>query len=173
MFWVHMPEEDYWRLIIGSPMVADQGAAATYSTLDRVLKRLDLAGITLEDISLLDPSSRQFQSLRTLAGSSGRIAAGAEWEELEDAIFYRWSDAAVRGELSCAPVDGELNRYWEAERKKSNLPALLITSEGHRVTLRFHPLHRTMGGIRDIKSAFSIALHRPEARPDCQIRWLD
>ena len=62
MFWAHLPEEDYWRLVIASPVVKQQGGAAAYQILNGMLRRIELVGITLEDISLLDPESQQFRS---------------------------------------------------------------------------------------------------------------
>jgi hypothetical protein len=172
MFWIHLPDEDYWRLVIASPIVSQQGGVAGYGRLNELLQEIELAGITLEDISLLDPESQQFQSLRSLASGSSRLAAGPEWVEFEEAIVYRWTGASVSAELDCEVSSTELNRFWEAERKLSNLPALLISSEKGRVTLRFHPQHG-LGGIGSVKRAFQIALHRPNARPDCQINWLN
>ena len=170
MFWAHLPDEDYWRLVIASPIVSQQGGAAGYRRLNQLLREIELAGITLEDISLLDPESPQFKSLRSIASASSRLAAGPEWIELEDAIVYRWT---LSGELNCEVSSGELNQFWEAERKRSNLPALLISSENRRVTLRFHPQHGPLWGLENVKKAFLIALHRPDARPECQVNWLN
>jgi hypothetical protein len=170
MFWAHLPDEDYWRLVIASPIVSQQGGAAGYRRLNELLREIELAGITLEDISLLDPESPQFKSLRSIASASSRLAAGPEWIELEDAIVYRWT---ASGELDCDVSSSELNQFWEAERKLSSglaLPALLITSEQRRVTLRFHPQHGPLWGLENVKKAFQIALHR--ARPGCHVNWL-
>ena len=157
---------------MASPIVAEQGGSAAYQKLGRLLQGANLSGVTLEDMSLFDPNSAQFQSLFSQAKSSSRLAAGPEWDEFEDAIFYRLTSASVTGELTCDVSSKALSQFCEAERKHSNLPALLVTLEGRRVTLRFHPQHGTLGGIENIKLAFAIALHRPEARPDCQVRWL-
>jgi hypothetical protein len=173
MFWIHMPDEDYWRLVIGSPIVTDRGSAAAYGRLGELLQGLDLAGVTLEDISLLDPASQQFKSLLSQASASSRLAAGPAWDEFEDSIFYRWTSASVSGELTCQVGCEQLKRFWESERKKSGDPALLVDLDGRRVTLRFHPQHGNLGGIEGIKRAFALALHRPDARPDCQIHWLN
>lgn len=171
MFWVHLPDQDYWRLVIASPIVNQGGGTAGYRRLNELLKEIELAGITLEDISLLDPESSQFKSLRSLASGSSRLAAGPEWIEFEEAIVYRWTGASVSAELTCDVSSGELSRFWEAERKLSNQPALLITSNKRRATFRFHPQHGPLGGIDEIRRAFQIALHR--SRPDCQLNWLN
>ena len=170
MFWIHLPDQDYWRLVIGSRIVSEQGGVAAYRRLGEWLTEVELAGITLEDISLLDPESSQFQSLRSLAGGSSCLAAGPEWLEMEEAVVYRWTGASASAELTCDVSSIELNQLWDAERKLSNLPALLITSNQRRVTLRFHPQHGSLQGIENVKRPFQIALHRPEARPDCQVR---
>lgn len=171
MFWVHLPEVDYWRLVIATPMVGQRGAAAGYRLLNGVLRDVDLAGITLEDISLVDPESGEFRSFQTLVSASSRLASGPEWIEFEDAIVYRWT---ISGELDCEVSSAELNKLWEAEQKRSNLPALLIRSENRRVMLRFHPQHGTLWGIENVKKAFLIALHRPDARPDCGVlKWFN
>jgi hypothetical protein len=52
-------------------------------------------------------------------------------------------------------------------------PALLISKEGKRVTLRFHPQHGPQQSVAGIKKGFSIALHRPAARPDCHVTWFE
>jgi hypothetical protein len=165
-----LPEEDYWRLVIASPVVKQQGGAAAYQILNGMLRRIELVGITLEDISLLDPESQQFRSLYSTARESSRLAAGPEWLEFEDAVVYRWTGESATGDLSCDASAGELRGLWEAERKLTNRPALLIDSERRRVTLRIHPQHQPCG-IAEIKKAFLIALHR--SRQDCQINWLD
>jgi hypothetical protein len=172
MFWTHLPDEDYWRLVIASPVVKQQGGAAAYQRLNELLRSIGLVGITLEDISLLDPESAQFRSLYSLARGSSRLAAGPEWLEFEDAVVYRWTGESVTGELSCDISTGELKKLWEAEREPlpSSSPALLISSEQRRITLRIHPQHKP-GGIEEIKKAFRFALHR--SHPDCQVTWLD
>jgi hypothetical protein len=89
MFWIHLMDQDYWRLVIASSEVARHGPAGGYRRLNELLLGVHLAGLTLEDITLLDPASPQFQSLHSLARASSRLAAGPEWVELEDAVVYR------------------------------------------------------------------------------------
>jgi hypothetical protein len=169
MFWVHFPEEDYWRLVIASPLVNQQGGLAGYRRVNELLRGIEMAGITLEDISLVDPASSQFRSFLSLASSSGRLATGPEWVEFEEAVVYRWTSASVSAELTCDVSSRDLIRLWEAERKLSNQPVLLITSDKRRVTLRFHPQHGPHPGIENVKGAFQIALQRE--RTDCQVKW--
>jgi hypothetical protein len=170
MFWSHLPDQDYWRLVIGSRIVSEQGGTAAYRRLGELLQEIELAGIRLEDISLLDPESREFQSLFSLASASSRLAAGAAWLEFEEAVVYRWTGAAVNGELTCDVSLGELNQVWRDERKIMNRPALLITLEQRRVTLRFHPQHGPRAEVENVRSWFASALC--QTRSDCQISWL-
>lgn len=173
MFWIHLPDQDYWRLVIGSPIVPEQGGLAVYGLLGVWLRQIELAGVTLADISVFDPESPEFQSLFSLARASSRLASGAAWLELEEAVVYRWNGAAIQGELTCDVSLDELNRIWQDERRMRPLhllPALLISLEQRRVTLRFHPQHGTLGGIEGMKPYVADALSR--ARPDCQINWL-
>jgi hypothetical protein len=173
MFWIHLTEEDYWRLVIASPFVAERGSTAGYRRLDELLRNLGLAALTLEDISLLDPVSSEFQALYSMAGESPRLAPGPAWLEFEGAIVYRWTGASLSAELDCDVSARELREFWEAEREALPLsnPALLISKEGKRVTLRFHPQHGPQQSVAGIKKGFSIALHRPAARPDCHVTW--
>ena len=169
MFWAHLSNEDYWRLVIASPVVEQEGAAVAYQRLNELLRGIGLVGITLEDVSVLDPKSQQFRALYFSAIGSGRLAAGPEWLEFEDSVVYRRTGESVTGELTCKISAGELKELWEVERSLSDHPALLIASEQRRVTLRIHPQNEA-GGIEEVKKAFQIALHR--SRPDCKINWL-
>ncbi len=168
MFWTHLLDEDYWRLVVASPLAA-QDVAAAYGRLNRVLQGTRVIGITLEDISLLDPESQQFRGLLSLAKGYSKVGPGEEWFELEDAVVYRWTGESATGELNCHVSERDLKDFWEAERGLTNLPALLISSAAGRVTLRFHPQHQP-GDIQEVKKHFRFALHRP--RPDCDVTWL-
>jgi hypothetical protein len=172
MFWILLPDQDYWRLVIGSPIVREQGGLAAYGRLDDGLREIELAGVTLEDISVFDPESREFQSLFSLASASNRLAAGAAWLEFEEAVVYRWTGAAANGELTCDVSLSELKQAWQDLRRALNLPALLITVDNRRVTLRLHPQHgpRGQNEIADVRLNFGSALRN--TRSDCQINWI-
>jgi len=175
MFWVLLQDQDYWRLVIASDIVAEPGNVPPYRRLDEIMRGIEFAGISLEDTSLLDPKSQQFQSFLSVVTTSSRLAAGAEWLKFEDAVVYRWTSASVSGELTCEVSRDELKQFWEVERKimSLKLPALLIDVDKRRVTLRFHPRQGPQGDIGSVKKTFEFALHRPNARPDCQINWLN
>jgi hypothetical protein len=124
---------------------------------------------------LLDPASSEFHALYSLAGGSPSLAPGPAWLEFEDAIVYRWTGASLSAELDCDVSARELREFWKAEREALplNNPALLISQEGRRVTLRFHPQHGPQQSVAGIRTGFLIALHRPDARPGCGVTWLD
>lgn len=171
MFWMLYPDRGYWRLVIGSPIVREQGGVAPYGQLGEWLQEIELAGVALWDISMLDPESREFQSLFSHASASSSLAAGAAWLELDEAVVYRWTAAAANGELTCDVSLSELNEIWQNERKARHLspPALLISLEKRRITLRIHPRHGASERVECAKVDFANALGR--ARPDCQIHW--
>ena len=100
---------------------------------------------------MFDPESQEFQSLFSWATASSRLAAGAAWLEFEEAVVYRWTDAAVNGELTCDVSVGELNQIWQNESRNLNLPTLLIALEQRRVTLRFHPKHGPRREIENVR----------------------
>jgi hypothetical protein len=170
MFWVDLPDQDYWRLVIASPLVGEQGATACYRKLGELLRGSNFSGITLEDITLVDPVSQEFRYLISLASDSSRLAVGASWVVFEDAIVYRWTGTSISGELTRDVTLGDLKDVWEAERRLANEPVLLIGLHQRRVTLRLHPQHGERG-VEDLKRGFLMALHR--RHPDCDIVWKD
>lgn len=173
MFWLHLPEVDYWRLVIASAFVNTKGAAAAYRRLDEVFSSISPAGLSLSDISLLEPDSQQFKSYYSIAESSGWLASGPRWVKKNDAVVYRWNGDALTGKLSQPVVACDLESCWEAERELGDYPALLIRTDGNQITLRLHPKYGQTSTLKSLKQAFQIALHRPNARPDCKISWLD
>jgi hypothetical protein len=85
-----------------------------------------------------------------------------------------WNNVSLTGELDCKISEERMDEVWEAERERINRPRLLFSVHGRRVTVRFHPEHGPrLGGLRNIKQAFQSALHRPDAFPNCKVKWLD
>jgi len=175
MFWVDLPDRDYWQLVTAPPVVRAHGSAAADGKLQDILRGIDLSGFALEDITLLEPDSQQFRALRSVAETSHRLAVGSSWVVFEDAIVYRWTSASVTAELNCEISSERLEEVWDAYRKPISLsvPSLLFGVVGRRVTLRFHPQHGPQRQIAGIKTAFQIALHRDDAFPNCEVTWLD
>jgi len=169
---MYFVDQDYWRLIIASPSVSREGRASMYGRLGAILRTLPLSGLRLEDTSLFEPDSPQFRDLLSAAEGSRFLAAPSSWSRLEDAVIYRWTDAAVIGELKPEISAARLAQLWDAERERTNSPQLLFTVEKGRVTIRFHPRHGTLVGIEKIKRPFALALHRPDAFPECKLTWL-
>jgi hypothetical protein len=175
MFWIDVPEHHYWQLVIASPRVSTDGSAAIYRTLWEMIRTIGVSGFELADVSVLEPKSQQFLDYRSVMESSSRIDIEAEWVVFEDGIIYRWTGASVTAELDCEISAERLAEIWEAERRflSNNLPRLLFTVEGRRVTMRFHPQHGSLGGIQNIQHDFLRALQRSGDLPRCNVQqWL-
>jgi hypothetical protein len=74
-FWYDMPEAGEWRLIIASPVARTVGPIQAYTILDRALTKIR-SPLSLREISVLSPSSPQFQSLREEALGPGKPGTG-------------------------------------------------------------------------------------------------
>lgn len=173
MFWIDVPEHHYWRLVIASTLVSKEGSGAIYRKLGEILRAVGVSGFDLADVSVFEPEAQQFRDYRSVIETSSRIDIGAEWVVFEDGIVYRWTGASVSAELDCDIGADRIAEIWEAERKAINLPRLLFSVEGKRVTVRFHPQHGPQRDISGIKKAFLIALHKENAFPGCNVHWLD
>jgi hypothetical protein len=171
MFWVEHPDQEYWRLVVGVSGARYAPTGQYYQALQEILERLDPAGMTLEDISVLDPETQQYEALFAVVRQAHRLARGPSWMIFDSAVVYRWTSAAARGELTCDLNAAQLMQAWEAERKALSLSRLLITVEDRRVTLRFHPEHGPKGSLDDIQQAFQVALRSPRAFPQCNVIW--
>ncbi len=91
MMWVLLPEQEYWRLIIVSPLVVDGSTREAYQAIDEVWRAQTFAGLEMFDISVVSPDSRDFARYRSIVTHSSRLAKAAEWVEYEDAVVYRLS----------------------------------------------------------------------------------
>lgn len=173
MFWIDVPEYRYWRLVIASTLVGKEGAGAIYRKLGEILRAIGVSGFDLADVSVFEPESQQFRDYRSVIETSSRIEIGAEWVVFEDGIVYRWTGASVIAELDCEIDADRFAEIWDAQRKAINLPRLLFSVEGKRMTIRFHPQHGPQRDISGIKTAFVIALHNESAFPGCNVNWLN
>jgi hypothetical protein len=168
MFWVQLPDTGHWRLILGSPLIRDQGARIAYERLGAILRATDL-GLSLSNISIFEPDSTELRSLLSTVEMSGRLVAGPSWLTFGEGVVYRWTADAIRAELSCELTASDLSQIWEVERKLINLPKLLFSTRDHGITIRFHPQHGPRADISDVRKDLQHALHR--VRPECQIKW--
>ncbi len=172
MFWVQLPELGHWRLVLGSPLIRDHGARVAYERLGAVLREADL-GLSLSNISVFEPDSNELRSLLSTVEMSGRLVSGASCLIFGEGVVYRWTADAIDADLSCELTATDLAQIWEAERRltdQTNLPKLLFSLRGHRITIRFHPQHGRLSGLAGVKIDFQRALRR--GRPDCEINWL-
>jgi hypothetical protein len=170
MFWINRHELP-WRLIVGTSFVAEHGPLAGYGWLGKIFNKFDFFGLEEEDISLFDPTREPFRSMRSEASHSTRVARGKQWVQYEDAVVYRWNNTHATAHIDCAVTLDDLTRLWNAERKRSNQPLLLLDLDGQTLTLRLHPQQGDIEDIEDVKSSFQNAF--AEARPDCKLDWFD
>jgi hypothetical protein len=71
--WYDFPESE-WRLVIVTTAVDQNGPMAAYGRVQRALQTFNPSGLTLSDISLISPLSREFHNLKPLVSAAGRAA---------------------------------------------------------------------------------------------------
>jgi len=172
MFWVDEPDDDRSRLIIASSDVIARSSGPGYQLIGSVLPKLDLSGLELSDIYLMEPDSRRFQSLLAFAKSSNKINAGTSWLRKADAVVYRWSPGALAGHLEPRVSAAELERVWkDYPASWFGKPVLLIAEDGGDFSLRIHPKHRpdADSDLPRVKCDFEKAI--AAARPECTLTW--
>ena len=85
--WFYYNESLEWRLVIVSPSVDQVGPLAAYGRVQRVLAGSKPSRLTLTDIALMSPQSQDYQNLRALVSSPGRIRTGMPAGSLNNVIF--------------------------------------------------------------------------------------
>jgi hypothetical protein len=98
-FWLYLPESEYWRLVLASPLVDQQGPIPAYRDLREALRATKPSTLTLEDISVLSPDGQDYQALLGSAvgvGGLGFEAARGRVSPVvfQDAYIYRLPKAA-------------------------------------------------------------------------------
>jgi hypothetical protein len=173
MFWVDEPDDDRSRLMIASPDVIVHSSAPGYELIQELLPALDLSGLELSDIYLIEPDSRRFQTLLAFAKNSNRINSGPSWIRKADAVVYRWSSDSLRGHMDPAMTARDIEQVWkDAPSSMFGKPTLLVTANGGNFTLRVHPKHKLGLDLdrRRVRRDFETAIRN--SRPDCRITWL-
>ncbi len=160
MFRVNLPESDIWKLVIGTDFASQLGGFESYKKLGAILRSMGFGAFDLDDISILEPTSRQLADLLSIARHSPRLANGPEWVILEEAIVYRWYGDKLVVEVEPDLSAEKLTEVWKYELTLTNQPMLLFFVKENRVTIRFHPQHGPLGGIDEIYQPFCIAVHR-------------
>jgi hypothetical protein len=96
-FWLQLPDQRVWRLVIASPEVRVAGPRAVYRKIRAALGRLpgEVAAVGTKDISVVDEKAPLFQLLRS-AVSTGPGISGVRFTRnvingqlIEDAYLYR------------------------------------------------------------------------------------
>jgi hypothetical protein len=93
--WVYVPEASEWRFVVATPLVDQKGPTATYSEVQRALKRFVPSQISLRRISVVSPRDRFIQVLRSAIRTDPGIS-GIRFTNntinnvfVEDAYIYR------------------------------------------------------------------------------------
>jgi hypothetical protein len=97
--WRYLDEDMLWRLVIVSPVVAQEGPIRTYMKVSEAVDELgDSVQFGLSDISVMSPQRSQFRDLRRTLESAGlhRITAARQPRPLGGVNFgdfyvYRWN----------------------------------------------------------------------------------
>ncbi len=75
-FWCRIPGEDYWQLIIASPVVGHFGPLAAYQKVHAILKRHPVDALSPFNISLFSPIDPEYLRLREHAFGPGQFGVG-------------------------------------------------------------------------------------------------
>ncbi|MGH9326997.1 MAG: hypothetical protein ACRD2B_10000 [Terriglobia bacterium] len=97
-FWRYLDQEMLWRLVIVSPVVAQNGPLRTYIEVSKAVDELGgSVQFGISDITVMSPSSSQFRDLRRTIEGAGvgrvRVASSSEAHQglaFEDFYLYRW-----------------------------------------------------------------------------------
>jgi hypothetical protein len=112
--------------------------AARYYTHD-LTKLIDIAGFeaAFKEEAVRDPIFRTNWAIVKDWTEEATYQVERAWVQFEDAVVYRWNGSSVRGQMACDVTLDDLNRFWTAERRRGNLPAILIDLDGPQLTLHF------------------------------------
>lgn len=96
-FWLLLPDQLVWRLVIASPEVRTIGPKAVYRKVATALKRLppSVRPIGTKDITVLEDTNQLVQLLRTLIKTGPTVSrirlsrSVVNGQLIEDALLYR------------------------------------------------------------------------------------
>lgn len=86
-FWLYLPESDYWRLVMASPLVDQQGPLAAYRDLREALGVTNPSALSLEDISVLSPNGQDYRALLASAAGVGGLGFEAARGRISPVVF--------------------------------------------------------------------------------------
>lgn len=96
-FWLLLPDQHIWRLVIASPEVRTLGPKAVYRKVTTALKRLppNVQPISTKDITVLEDNNHLVQLLKAFVKTGPTISKirmsrnVVNGELIEDALLYR------------------------------------------------------------------------------------
>ncbi|MFN2571352.1 MAG: hypothetical protein ABR537_07030 [Gemmatimonadales bacterium] len=107
-FWLYLPEQNSWRLVVASPVVTLSGPRKAYETIQMALGALPETrkAIALNDVEVVEPQHYLVTLLRT-AINTGPTINGIRFTRtmingqfIHDAYIYRVSDKAPAGQAA-------------------------------------------------------------------------
>ncbi len=106
-FWLYAPEQNTWKLLLASPVVALQGPRRAYQDIQAALAALpnrQVVPLTLREIEVIEPRHHLVSLLRTAINTgptingirfTGNVVNG---QFINDAYIYRMSDRPPGGQ---------------------------------------------------------------------------
>ena len=107
-FWLYIPEQNTWKLVLASPVVTLSGPRKAYESVQVALGALPETkkGLTLSDIEVVEPRHYLVTLLRS-AINTGPTINGIRFTRtmingqfIHDAYIYRMSDRAPAGQAA-------------------------------------------------------------------------
>ncbi len=92
--WINLPEKNSWTLLFGVPNLNSTGAKEIFKTFHNVILRNNI-DLSLNDITLVDPSSDLCKSLRTMLKTGFGLSKVSFFgnfingQRFPDSIIYR------------------------------------------------------------------------------------
>lgn len=96
--WYYYADLDSWKLLIASPKLEEDGPIKIYKNFQRILEKMDLKYVTLNDISVITSSHSLIQLLSSAVSIGEKSISGIRFTAntinntyIEDAYIYRLS----------------------------------------------------------------------------------
>jgi len=77
-FWCRIPDQDYWQLVIASPLVRQSGPLAAYQKVSTILAKRPVTTVSTSDISIFSPTDPEYLRLREYAFGPGQFGVGPD-----------------------------------------------------------------------------------------------
>lgn len=96
--WFYYADSGFWKLLIASPKLEEDGPIKVYKYIQRIIGKMNVKHITLNDISVITSSHNLIQLLSSAISTGGKSVSGIRFTAntinntyIEDAFIYRLS----------------------------------------------------------------------------------